>query len=107
MAVAEMAASGTLVFIPRTGGPQEIVGEEDALQYSSEQELLNKMIRLMNDTARQARLSNALQERSTRFAANHFCCMFRKIVNDYLMMSRDAQDQSSILPESHYGLPRN
>jgi glycosyltransferase involved in cell wall biosynthesis len=104
MAVAEMAAIGTLVFVPRAGGPLEIVGGEEELLYSGEQELLNKMCVLMNDQTAQLRISQKLMQKCARFSADQFCREFRLIAEGYVMALKGSKPQASISNGYQYDL---
>ncbi len=51
MAVAELARSGAIVFVPRGGGQREIVGDDERLLYRSPDEAAERIGRVLGDAA--------------------------------------------------------
>jgi len=80
IAVAEMIRAGCVVFVPRTGGPIEIVGDDDRLLFSSLDEAVEHIVATLRDPARQAALRGHLAARAERFSAAHFVTRMREIV---------------------------
>ena len=71
MAVAELAAAGAVVWVPRGGGQVEIVGEE-ALIYEDERDAARKIVGVLADPAEQASLSRHLALRAALFSTSRF-----------------------------------
>jgi glycosyltransferase involved in cell wall biosynthesis len=80
IAVAEMVRAGSIVFVPRTGGPIEIVGDDDRLLFGSPDEAAEKIGAVLRDPSRQASLRAHLARRAERFSAEAFVTRFREIV---------------------------
>jgi hypothetical protein len=83
MAPAELARSGAIVWVPRGGGQMEVVANEPALMYDSEDEAVEKILAVMADAAEQARLREGLAATSDRFSTAHFVQHVRDIVDDF------------------------
>ena len=83
MAPAELARAGAIVWVPRGGGQMEVVGNEPALMYDSEDEAVEKILAVMGDAAEQARLRDALAATSGQFSTAHFVQRVRAIVDDF------------------------
>lgn len=83
MAPAELARAGCLVWVPRGGGQMEIVANEPALMYDSEDEAAEKILRIMGDATEQARLRATLAASSERFSTDHFVRQVRAIVDEF------------------------
>jgi glycosyltransferase involved in cell wall biosynthesis len=79
IAVAEMVRAGCIVFVPRTGGPIEIVGD-DRLLFSSVDDAADRIVATLRDPARQADLRAHLAARAERFSTAHFVARMREIV---------------------------
>src|SRR5205823_9648926 len=80
IAVAEMMRAGCIVFVPRAGGPIEIVGDDDRLLFSSLDEAVEQIVATLRDPARQNALRAHLAARAERFSAAHFVTRMREIV---------------------------
>jgi glycosyltransferase involved in cell wall biosynthesis len=80
IAVAEMVRAGCIVFVPRTGGPIEIVGDDDRLLFSSLDEAVERIVTTLREPARQTALRDHLETRAGRFTAAHFVARMREIV---------------------------
>ena len=83
MAPAELARAGVIVWVPRGGGQMEIVGNEPALMYDTEDEAVKKILSVMDSPAEQARLGEWLTATSEQFSTAHFVQRVRDIVNDF------------------------
>lgn len=83
LAPAELARAGCLVWVPRGGGQMEIVANEPALMYDSEDEAAEKILRIMGDATEQARLRATLAASSERFSTDHFVRQVRAIVDEF------------------------
>ena len=80
IAVAEMVRAGCVVFVPRTGGPIEIVGDDDRLLFGSSEEADEKICAVLRDPERQAALRAHLATRAERFSTEAFVTRFRQLV---------------------------
>ena len=80
IAVAEMARAGCIVFVPRTGGPAEIVGSDDRLLFDAPDEAVEKIAAVLDDAERQTSLRAHLAERARRFSAEAFVSRFLDLV---------------------------
>jgi len=83
IAVAELVRAGCLVFVPDSGGQVEIVGNEAALIYSSDDEAVERICDVLQSKAEQTRLGNFLATRSNLFTEHQFMNKLRSIVRDY------------------------
>jgi glycosyltransferase involved in cell wall biosynthesis len=83
MAPAEMARAGMIVWVPRGGGQMEIVGDEPALLYDSEEEAAAKMLRVIGDAAEERRLREHLTARSELFSVERFVDEIQQIVREF------------------------
>lgn len=82
IAVAEQVRSGCVPFVPRTGGPAEIVAEP-SLCYEDVEDAVEKIDGMLRDEARQARVRAQLAEQGKRFTVERFMAEFRQIVLDF------------------------
>ena len=80
MAPAEMARAGVIVWVPHGGGQMEIVGNEPALLYDSQDEAATKISTVLADPATQERLRGALAARAEMFSTDRFVREVREIV---------------------------
>jgi glycosyltransferase involved in cell wall biosynthesis len=83
IAVAELAAAGAIVWVPRGGGQVEIVGRED-LVYDDEQDAARKIARVLGGGERQAELTRHLAARTALFSTARFVEEARAIVRGFL-----------------------
>jgi glycosyltransferase involved in cell wall biosynthesis len=83
IAVAEMAAAGSIVWVPRAGGQVEIVGHED-LTFEDDRDAARKIVRVLEDGRRQAELGLHLSRRASLFSTRRFVEEARRIVEDFL-----------------------
>jgi glycosyltransferase involved in cell wall biosynthesis len=80
MAPAEMIRAGMIVWVPRGGGQVEIVGDEPALLYDSEEEAAEKIRHVLGHAPEQTRLREYLHTRSALFGTERFMEEVRSIV---------------------------
>jgi glycosyltransferase involved in cell wall biosynthesis len=80
MAPAEMVRAGMIVWVPRGGGQVEIVGDEPALVYDSEEEAAETIMDVLDRAPEQARLRAHLRTRSALFGTDRFMEEVRGIV---------------------------
>ncbi len=83
MAPAELVRAGLIVWVPRGGGQMEIVGEEPALMYDTDDEAVDKILAVMGNTAEQERLRNLLALRGQLFSTDRFVTDVREIVGSF------------------------
>lgn len=83
MAVAELARAGCIVFAHDSGGQREIAADARLL-YSSEDDAVAKIERVLADASGQARLSAELRARAERFASTRFVETLRGLVAERL-----------------------
>lgn len=88
MAPAELARAGVIVWVPRGGGQMEIVGNEPALMYDSEEDAAAKITTVLGDPAAQERLRRGLAARADRFSTDRFVREVREIVSDFSATGR-------------------
>jgi glycosyltransferase involved in cell wall biosynthesis len=83
MAAAEMVRAGMIVWVPRGGGQMEIVGDEPALLFDSEEEAADKILSVLLNPAEQQRLRDHLAQQGTRFGTDRFIREVRTIVANF------------------------
>lgn len=81
MAPAELVRAGQIVWVPRGGGQMEIVGEEPALMYDTDDEAVEKILAVMANPAEQTRLRDLLAARGRLFSTDRFVSEVRDIVS--------------------------
>lgn len=81
--VGELVRAGCVVFVPDSGGQVEIVGREPNLCYSSDDDAVERICRVLSDPAEQSRLSAVLEEQAGLFTEEHFMQGMRKLVEDF------------------------
>jgi glycosyltransferase involved in cell wall biosynthesis len=84
MAVAELAAGGTVPFIPSNGGQHAIVRDEELLMYDSPEDAVEKITRVLEDESLQRDLRTSTREIERRFGRERFKAEFRAAVADAL-----------------------
>jgi glycosyltransferase involved in cell wall biosynthesis len=82
IAPAESASGGCIVFVPDGGGQVDIVGDEPALRYSTEEDAAEKIVRVMTSAEEQRRLTAHLASRAALFSASRFMSTIVEVVND-------------------------
>lgn len=83
MAPAELARAGAIVWVPRGGGQTEIVGNEPALIYGSDDEAVAQIVATLGNAVEQRRLRERLAVTSAQFSTAHFIQQVRDIVRDF------------------------
>lgn len=83
IAVAEMVRAGCIVFVPDGGGQTEIVGDKPGLRYRSDDEAVDKICRLLDDEAEQARLRQVLKADAMQFEESYFLKGMQDLVADF------------------------
>jgi len=96
IAPAEMVTAGCITFVHNSGGQVEIVGRQEQLIFTSEEEAAMKISRVLSDPGLQASLRAALEPRRTIFSTSRFEREIRNIVAEFLdQRAQDAADRSS------------
>lgn len=94
MAVAEMVASGCVVFVPDDGGQVEIVAHGPPLTYRDEADAVRDICRVLDEPAELRRLREHLATRVECFTQERFQQRFREIVCAWLVQQRSHRGQS-------------
>jgi glycosyltransferase involved in cell wall biosynthesis len=84
IAVAEMVKAGCIVFIPNNGGQVEIVDSDDRVLYSTEEEAVEKIARILDNANEQQDLSETMRKLGQRFSAERFIGEVREAFNNFL-----------------------
>lgn len=84
MAVAELAAGGTIPFVPDDGGQREIVHERDELLYETVDEAVEKIDRVISNPELQTKLLDQLDDVEERFGRERFRETIRELVSGSL-----------------------
>lgn len=80
IAPAELQRAGCITFVPSEGGAAEIVGNDERLLYSTVADAVEKISRVMDDSALQSVLHREAKERATLFSEEHFMGAMRETV---------------------------
>jgi hypothetical protein len=80
IAVAEMLHGGCIVFVPRNGGPKEIVGGDERLLYETNEEAVRKILRVMKNRDEQRSILRHLRSRKALYSTESFVKRIREIV---------------------------
>jgi glycosyltransferase involved in cell wall biosynthesis len=83
MAPAEMVMGGMIVWVPNGGGQVEIVGDAPLLRYGSEEEAVEKIARVVNDSLEERRLLTHLAQQSEQFGTERFMAAIRRVVSAF------------------------
>jgi glycosyltransferase involved in cell wall biosynthesis len=83
MAVAEMVRGGCIVFVPRSGGQVEILGDQDLLFYDTVDEAAAKISQVLANADLQLRLRSYLATRKALFSTESFVRQMRNIVHNF------------------------
>jgi glycosyltransferase involved in cell wall biosynthesis len=83
IAIAEMVRAGCLVFVSDSGGQIEIVGQESALCYKSDEEAVDLICGVLDDDAKQQDLQLSLVEHSQMFTEERFMQNLRAIIKQF------------------------
>ena len=97
IAVAEMAGSGCLPFVPELGGPAEIV-TDPALRFRSEDDAVERITALLSRPGEQAELREQLAISAARFLPRHFMESLEAELERFLTRAEDPESSSSPIP---------
>src|SRR5262249_724292 len=83
MAPAGLARGGTIVWVPRGGGQMEIVGNEPALMYDTDDDAVEKIAKTLTNPDAQRQLLEHLAAVTAPFSTTHFVRQVREIVDSF------------------------
>ncbi len=83
IAVGEMIKAGCIVFVHNSGGQVEIIGRDDRLVYRTEEEAIEKIVRVMGDPDEQMSLIDYLKSRKEIFSTEKFMRDIQGIVRQF------------------------
>ena len=72
ISIAEMVRAGCIPFVPKGGGPEEIVGENPNLIFDNNEEAVEKIITVLSDEELAGFLKKAMKERALLFSVDKF-----------------------------------
>ena len=72
ISVAEMVKAGCIPFVPASGGPEEIVGENPNLIFHNNGEAVKKIVAVLSDEELAGFLTETLKERALLFSVDKF-----------------------------------
>lgn len=82
--VAEMALVGCIPFVPRNGGPMEIVDYNTNLMWNTEQDAVEKIMNVLISNDKQKSLSSMMMQKAVLFSVERFERNFLECVNKTL-----------------------
>jgi glycosyltransferase involved in cell wall biosynthesis len=83
IAVAEMIRGGCIVFVHESGGQVEIIGNEKRLLYTTKEEAVEKIKRVLQKSAEQTKLRDYLYTRKKWFTPEKFMHKIQEIVRNF------------------------
>jgi glycosyltransferase involved in cell wall biosynthesis len=83
IAVAELVRGGCLVFVPHGGGQVEVVGTDERLLYSTAEEAVAKIVRVMSDPDVQRSLHTHLASKKESFSTERFVSRIQELVRHF------------------------
>lgn len=84
MAPAEMVMAGMIVWVPNGGGQREIVGNEPALVYDTDDHAVDSIRHVVGSTTAQTRLRGCLSACAERFGTDRFMAEARAVVAAFM-----------------------
>jgi glycosyltransferase involved in cell wall biosynthesis len=87
---AEMLRAGCIPFVHNSGGQVEIVGSDPALLYSSADDAVALILRVMRSPELQTKLRDELRRRSALFTPDAFAAGFRQLVSRFIASHAEA-----------------
>lgn len=82
--IAEMILAGAIPFVPSEGGQAEIVGYNPHLLWTSEEEAVENIVRVMSDSTLQEQIRSALQQPSPPWLPENFKEEIKQAVADFI-----------------------
>ncbi len=95
LAVAEMICGGCIVFVPRNGGPMEIVGDDDRLLFDTVEEASARIIHVLGSRDERVALRNHLNSRRNLFTLERFTHHVQVVVREFYLGSEVKLDEAS------------
>jgi glycosyltransferase involved in cell wall biosynthesis len=96
IAVAEMIMVGCIPFVPAYGGAAEIVKHNSALVYDAPEDAVNKIDRMLKDSALEAATRASLVQRARDFSTESFMRGIRRVVSEFVAsQSRPHQTENN------------
>ncbi len=89
--VAEMVVAGIIPFVPLEGGPKEIVQEEPALMWDSDEEAVAKILEVLRCKELQQELRYRLRANVGRWSSSRFQNDIQRVVESFLENRRPVQ----------------
>lgn len=83
LAVAEMMKGGCIVFVPRSGGPSEVVGADERTLYDSEGDATSKIIAVLKDPEMQNSIRRFLEGRRDLYSQESFFGQIQEVVRQF------------------------
>ncbi|YAF95946.1 MAG: glycosyltransferase [Nodularia sp. CChRGM 3473] len=84
ISIAEMVKAGAIPFVRSDGGQVEIVGEHnDELFFNTEEEAVEKIIEVLNDSTKQSKLLQSLTAQKNLFSTQRFMSEINDVVSSY------------------------
>ena len=83
MAVAELVSGGCVPVVPRGGGAPEIIARDERLLYSSEDEAVDRIARILGDSALRAELRWLAAARKPLFTTERFVRRIREVAREF------------------------
>jgi hypothetical protein len=90
-----MVASGTLPFVPDSGGQREVVGKQDALTYRSVADAVETIDRVLSDGTLERRLRQGLPDAERAFGHERFRETIRTVVRQAATRTDDRKNETS------------
>ena len=104
MAVAEMQRAGCIAFVPRVGGPSEIVGHEPRVVYGSVDEAVAHADEVLRDPRLQAKLHTHALARGDLFTVERFTAQIREHVDRFARERIGGRvPKPATIPEGRHG----
>lgn len=82
--IAEMLRAGCVPFLHNSGGQVEIVGNNPALLYSSADDAVARILRVLRSPELQTKLHHELRRRAGLFTSDAFVAGFRQVVSRFV-----------------------
>ncbi|MEM7226198.1 MAG: glycosyltransferase [Pseudomonadota bacterium] len=83
IAPAELQRAGCITFVPDSGGPPEIVGGDERVIFDSSEDAVEKIDRVLSDTALEATLQRDVARRGATFSEQRFMDEILEVVETF------------------------
>ena len=101
MAVAELAAGGTVTFAPNSGGQHVILDDNETQLYDSAADAVEKVSAVASDAAKQRTCRTTTAEIERRFGCERFRERFQSVVEEALARSTDGTATDLVARDRH------